>query len=220
MTYRWRIALCFEPMSIVECRVTQSIFRATPAVPRPHVAARATLRAPGNLPYLIDNLWEWLRPDGYPCRRTAAFASPTPDLAAASQGSADPFISSVVLPRGWRVAQLTAGEERHDAKHHRDVAALRKAVMNALGQDWLALPSQQKGSESLLFVPCLQKDEVQSIVETSELLSAELIRDASTFWRDIALTEFPSIADDIGEIFFDVPPDGYRLESIEAAASA
>ena len=52
------------------------------------IPAATTSRPPGNVPYYVDNIWEWLRPEGAPSRRKAAFASPTPELAAAgAQGN-------------------------------------------------------------------------------------------------------------------------------------
>lgn len=38
-------------------------------------------RAPSNISYLVDNIWEWLRPDNKPSRRTAVYASPQKSLA-------------------------------------------------------------------------------------------------------------------------------------------
>ena len=46
--------------------------------------AKNTMRPPGNVPYIVDNLWEWKRPKGYPNRRYSVFASPKPSLASAS----------------------------------------------------------------------------------------------------------------------------------------
>lgn len=45
---------------------------------------RDTRRPPSNVPYVVDNLWEWARPDrpeAYPDRRKSKFASPKPDQA-------------------------------------------------------------------------------------------------------------------------------------------
>lgn len=33
-------------------------------------------RIPLNVPYLVDNIWEWLRPDNMPKRRRSVYASP------------------------------------------------------------------------------------------------------------------------------------------------
>jgi hypothetical protein len=40
---------------------------------------QTTRRPPGNIPYIVDNLWEWMRPDSFPCRRHSVFASPMGD---------------------------------------------------------------------------------------------------------------------------------------------
>jgi len=42
---------------------------------------RDTMRPPGNIPYIVDNLWEWQRPDEYPNRRFSAYGSPNQSLA-------------------------------------------------------------------------------------------------------------------------------------------
>lgn len=40
-----------------------------------------TMRPPGNVPYVVDNLWEWKRPERCADRRRSAFGSPRADLA-------------------------------------------------------------------------------------------------------------------------------------------
>lgn len=109
---------------------------------------------------------------------------------------------------------MAVGAERRDAKLHRDVGALRKIVVDALGHEWLALSSQGKLPEAFLFAPCLSKEEVQFVFDSSKVLSPAQIHEASSFWSDVVLTSFPAISDAIGEIFFEVPPDGYRLEPL------
>ena len=42
---------------------------------------QSTIRVPSNVPYVVDNLWESLRPKNMPSRRHAIYASPTPELA-------------------------------------------------------------------------------------------------------------------------------------------
>ena len=39
-------------------------------------------RPPVSVPNVVDNLWEWARPERFPSRRFAVFASPSPELAA------------------------------------------------------------------------------------------------------------------------------------------
>lgn len=190
------------------------IYRATPSAPRAQVTAKPTIRAPGNVPYLVDNLWEWLRPAEFPSRRTAAFASPSEELARMSQASPQCFVSRVILPEGWPVAQLVGGADRHDVKNHADVTGLRKIIMEQLGSDWLALPVQERGPEATLFTPCLRAQEVEDVIRNSTSLKADDLKSVSTFWKDVALTSYPSITDEIGEIFFEVPADGYRLENV------
>jgi hypothetical protein len=67
------------------------------AVPRenfnPDVIGRAhaTRRVPSNVPFVVDNLWEYLRPEHLPSRRHAIYASPTPELALQNASVAGPL---------------------------------------------------------------------------------------------------------------------------------
>jgi hypothetical protein len=86
---------------------------------RPDIASQlkktyATKRPPGNIPYLVDNLWEWKRPDGYPCRRSAAYASPQPYLAQDS-GASGCTVFRVELMEGFLLCQLQGYK---DSKFH------------------------------------------------------------------------------------------------------
>ena len=45
---------------------------------------RNSVRLPVNVPYVVDNLWEHLRPGSMPSRRHSVYASPTPQQALAS----------------------------------------------------------------------------------------------------------------------------------------
>jgi len=46
-------------------------------------------RPPVSVPNLVDNLWEWARPEHFPSRRFAIFASPSPESAAERQKRRD-----------------------------------------------------------------------------------------------------------------------------------
>lgn len=188
------------------------LFRAVRPPVKSPVLPRTTKRAPTNVPYLVDNLWEWTRPEEYPSRRTAVFAAPTPELAAASQPpGADVVVCRLELPADWPVAQITRAPTRHDARYHPDGRALVRAVMTALGQDWLELSADQRGPEGRLFQPCLEKAEVEAVLAQSALLDANAIRVAVAFWGDVDLLTAETMSDPEGEVFFGSPCGGYDL---------
>ena len=45
------------------------------------VPSLLTTRAPGDVPFFVDSLWNWRRSESYPTRRQSVCASPTPELA-------------------------------------------------------------------------------------------------------------------------------------------
>lgn len=75
-------------------------------------------RTPQNVPYVVDNLWEWARPYGMPSRRGCAYASPTPELARenAGNGPLDVFQLVEIAPDSILV-QIPPS----DAKRHSDI---------------------------------------------------------------------------------------------------
>lgn len=173
-----------------------------------------TSRAPGNVPYYVDNIWEWLRPDNAPSRRRAAFASPTPELAAAgAQGDvADAW--RVELVDGQSAYQIIRGQNPHDAKYHADIARLKSLIIGDLRHcSWFDLPLSERRPELDLFVPCVSQVDVRAIVESSTRLDLEMLKAACTFWSDVE--EFDprqGPPHPTGEIFFD---GAYRLVRIE-----
>jgi hypothetical protein len=175
-----------------------------------HVQRRSTWRPPVNVPYVVDNLWEWVRPEGYPSRRMAAFASPSIKEVKISQPADRPvFVYRVKLPAGSKVAQLRG---HIDSKLHPEVDGLRRFIMVALGDKWSSLKSADKGSEALLFCPCLHANEVDSIVSKSKLLAVSGLREKIRYWSDIRLiVPEQDPMSPSGEIFFSVPEDGYDL---------
>ena len=178
------------------------------------IPAAITSRPPGNVPYYVDNIWEWLRPEGAPSRRKAAFASPTPELAAAgAQGNvADAWC--VELVEAQFAYQITKCEHPHDAKYHPDIARLKGLIIRALrANSWFDLPLSQRKPELDLFAPCLSKSDVQDILEASTKLEAEQVKSASTFWQDVEIFDpMNAPPHPTGEIFFE---GAYRLVRIE-----
>lgn len=177
-------------------------------------APATTSRAPGNVPYYVDNIWEWLRPDGAPSRRRAAFASPTPELAATgAQGDvADAW--RVELVDGQSAYQIVKGESPQDAKYHGDIARLKSLIIGELRRcSWFDLPLSERKPELDLFVPCVSQADMQAIVDASTRLDAETLRAACSFWSDVeAFDSRNEPPHPTGEIFFD---GAYRLVRIE-----
>lgn len=157
------------------------------------------VRLPGNVPYLVDNLWELTRPDEKPSRRHAVYASPTAALAldgAAGVGRAqDGFIACRVKFRtAPKMFQLSVA----DARYHPDVRKLQNAVHAKLaGQPDIGL--EGKLCLAPLFVPGM----------TAEELNAAMSDNAGLRDLVMELAALVSIWDDasnsmIGELFFEI----------------
>src|SRR5215468_6363143 len=98
---------------------TIDIFRAVlEAHERPNRLLRTgdIMRPPLKVPYVVDNLWEWVRPECYPSRRFSAFASPQPDLAK-EQGAKEGGVYRVEFRGHRRICQLKG---YRNAKDHPD----------------------------------------------------------------------------------------------------
>lgn len=163
-----------------------------------------TRRVPKNIPYLIDNLWEYLRPVTMPSRRHVLLASPSPEQARDSGSPTMPGgrLYRVTLPRGGTICQIP----QNDAKHHPDVSNHRRineVLLAALGGQEFIDGDLARKSVFPLWSPCLLKDEVASILDTigDPGLVGRLQTELS-FWRDAAVvdptgpTSFPN-----GEVF-------------------
>jgi hypothetical protein len=164
------------------------------------------------VPYIVDNLWEWKRPDGFPCRRTSVYASPTPELAIGS-GRKDSQAFRVKFVGCYRLAQIRGMD---DAKKHGDCRQLRNLILKKLDQGWLDGGMREKEKAGRLWLPCLTRDEVEALLTEVEVLKPirNEIWDAITFWNDVVLIKEGSPAPDpIGEFFFEAE-DGYQLTPI------
>jgi hypothetical protein len=179
--------------------------------------AHKTMRPPLNVPYIVDNLWEWKRPHEYPNRRFSVFASPTKALAIASAGT-EKIPCTVELTGRFKICQLYGSQafNNEDSKYHSDCRKLREILLNKLGQSWIDGTLAQKKAIGRLWMPCLRKEEVDSLFESVETLHQ--IRDeifsGITYWNDIVLLkESDSLPDERGEVFFE-PVDGYWLHPL------
>lgn len=170
---------------------------------------RQTMRPPGNVAYIIDNLWEWKRPESYPNRRYSVFASPSVDRAL--QSAEKNAIAYVVSITGnYKMCQLKGIE---DSKYHPDCKKLRKFMLKKLGQKWIDRDLDLKTDAGRLWMPCLRKEEVDALFDEADVLKKirREIYDAITYWDDVLLVRpGEPISDQKGEIFFEAF-DGYRL---------
>jgi hypothetical protein len=174
-----------------------------------------TRRPPGNVPYLVDNIWEWLRPEGFPCRRHCAYASPTPALALAcisvSPEQKNEFVVTTVTFHGRvTIAQLP----EQDAKYHPDVKALPKLILDFLGPEWRSRAVGDRLGMAPLFLPVVSKEEIEDVfgdIKGGDELR-EMIRAKSRFWHDAVLLTptDKTLSHPEGELFFEAF-DGYRL---------
>jgi hypothetical protein len=178
--------------------------------PRTMEFPRATTnRSPGNVPYIVDNIWEWLRPAAMPSRRRSAFASPAPELAAKAAGLEQKNVYVVELLEGQNCAQLFTCDDPSDARHHPDVKRIRRAIdSKILPKGWLDKPAGARGPIGALFLPCLEKAEVEACLQGVDV---EPLREACSFWDDVILLDKSGELHESGEIFFE---GAYALRSV------
>lgn len=185
------------------------IYRAVSSVYIDGYRAATSLRPPGNVPYLVDNLWEWARPEQFVSRRRSAFASPRVELAAASANLNTSDVYEISVEVGRTACQIVRPEGIPDAKFHPDVQRLRKLIITLLPRDWFALPARQRADIAPLFLPCASQSDIHDVLDGSGYFIAEEIKEAVTLWRDVQIFDMSAEPiDDTGEIFFDGP---YRL---------
>ena len=165
---------------------------------------QATPRAPSNVPYVVDNLWEYLRPEVMPSRRHAVYASPTPELALQNASSAgvdrsEYVVCEVHIQGTYRMAQLAVV----DARHHTDVYALPKAIIAALGRDFGLLPCALRHCVGPLFMPYLGASEMTILCDEHTLVRecVEKVCKLSSFWLTASTQANPLSS---GELFFEL----------------
>lgn len=166
-------------------------------------------RVPSNVPPLVDNLWEWARPQAFPSRRSSAFGSPT----AAQALSSGPPLGVACLV--WLRPQFKLAQLRHcsDARNHPDVAALLKLFIL---QSSPAVSSVISTLQTPLATPFVVEAALRALGDEVP----QAILEAITLWRDCLLWEnfAPSTYDPIGEFFFEAP-SGYILIPLDPDSS-
>jgi hypothetical protein len=178
-------------------------------------AWRPSMRLPVNVPYVVDNLWEWLRPASMPCRRHAVYASPSPELAlenAARHPNRAAHTAYLVDISGeFLVAQLP----QKDAREHPDIRRIQQ-----LAQDrqpaWAAMSWEARQRVAMLFAPGCTKADFGRVIEEDDAM-ASFVKEAtvlSTFWADAR----GDIGHGDGELFFELQhPATYRLRPLAEA---
>lgn len=172
----------------------------------------ATRRVPGNVPYLVDNLWEWARPDHCPSRRYAVYASPSPELAHEAGGAVGGSVYRVEFLGDVRAAQV----QQKDARFHPEAMgsqSLNRFVIRLLGQNWVDAPLAEKLSLAPLWSPCLSREEVESVIADSALAPhREAIGSQIKFWSDVQmLSQDHQLPYAEGEVFFEAASWQYIL---------
>lgn len=162
-----------------------------------------TIRVPRNVPYVVDNLWEWKRPDGYPCRRHSVYASPTPELAQES-GPRDGQLYQVEFKK--EVNCLIGQLGNADSKNHPDCQKLPKLLFKLLGQGWIDGSLAGKEESGRLWIPCLRKEEVELLFHSEPLaIIKDRVWDEISYWNDVRIVSLDaaSLPYPQGEIFIE-----------------
>lgn len=173
---------------------------------------RKTRRPPVNVPYVVDNLWEWVRPEGYPNRRYSAYASPAGEIALKLVGNdTRPYL--VEFNGNYLLCQV---KDHEDSKDHTECKQIRKLLLDKIGILWASENLQTKESIGRLFIPCLTKEDVDKIFQENDLLRKykDDLRQAIKYWDNVYLINpGEEIPDPVGEIFFEAF-DGYYLREL------
>jgi hypothetical protein len=212
-----------------------SIYRAEEGVEKDslkRIKDRDTRRPPGNVSYVVDNLWEWVRseewPD-YPNRRNSKFASPTPEQALRSADLPEDSYEHVFEIEFVGCPVIAQLPEFVDAKHHPDCRKLRKLLIDKLDGEnhkffWPSKKMEEKHPVGQLFQPCLTSEEVEHIFNTVDEFSSQdknEIREKVTYWDDLELIDPDSLYNQEGEVLFQFKDpkdgDGFWRRPIEEA---
>lgn len=188
------------------------LFRSVPQETDLHAVIRtqtATMRPPGNVAYVVDNLWEWKRPPQFPSRRFAAFASPSSALAAAC-GPPGGAVGRIRFLGAFQLCQLQGWA---DSKLHPECKSLPKLLLHELGRDWVSAPLAHKQAAGQLWFPSLTADEVEGLFAHVPKLQClrTTIEAAIRYWDSVVLVEDPAVLPTAeGEVFF-TAEDGYSV---------
>jgi hypothetical protein len=172
------------------------------------IVARKTARAPTNVPYIVDNLWEWKRPSLYPNRRLSVYASPAPELAKKWGGSGLGEVYRVEM----KPPHMAAQAQVEDSRDHDECKKLPKLLIGMLGEKWTDESLESRTEVGRLWMPCLKKQEIEYLFDSVDALRAikEAIWEAVSYWDDVSILHDSGSVSGSGEIFFE-PVSGYKL---------
>lgn len=167
-------------------------------------------RLPANVPYFVDNLWEFTRPHDKPSRRHAVYASPTPELAlAGAAGDNRPKEGFIAC----RVVCLTPPKTFQcsvsDARGHSDIKSLKQAIQDQFaGRTPLAFETRL--ALAPIFIPGITRHELAEAMEQNATLRdfVNTLASTVTLWTDT-----PDLAS--GELFFEIEKgNAYSLQPV------
>lgn len=190
------------------------MYRAVPRAghdPRQQHTCLTTQRMPGNIPYFVDNIWEWLRPAGAPSRRHAVYASPTVELAldnaSAGRLPRHDYVACEILlcADAVKIAHLGVS----DARQHQDIHRLL-TIATTLAAGFADGPVADKARFAPLFLPGVRQDEITAFFQSGKAPEGleQRLRAACAFWDTATLQVNPQCN---GEMFFWIPPDAHYL---------
>jgi len=174
---------------------------------------RKTMRPPGHVPYVVDNLWEWKRPKNYPCRRRSVFASPQASLAK-ELGSENGTVFRVEFKGEYNLCQV---KKYKDSKFHPECNTLKKLLFDLLGKDWVNTELNEKEEFGRLWMPCLTRNQMNYLFGENEKLRKirENLYNAIKYWEDVILIRKDmSLPYNDGELFFEAV-NGYYLRALK-----
>jgi hypothetical protein len=156
-------------------------------------------RVPRSVPILIDNIWESLRPPGLPSRRSSAFGSPSPTLAA-QFGPPGGVVGQVFIRPPCIIAQIACCS---DASLHPDIDVASYIIHHS----GLPIELIRKVSSRIL-----AGNDVTELLAGFPGVQGSL-REAVAMWSQCI--EVPlgtqKAPDEIGEFIFEAPA-GYHVE--------
>jgi hypothetical protein len=170
------------------------MYRAVPIIDLPAKAVLRRLptsRVPVNISYLVDNIWERLRPHYAPSRRQAIFASPSAKqaLESASQSGASDNVVCELIVRDvdCRVAHLS----EPDAKYHRDVKHLTAVASPLFASLFHNMPDNEKLVYAPLFMPGTSAETTMAILRRPELAPLAAVAASCTMWKEASFEPVP-----------------------------
>lgn len=166
-----------------------------------------TNRVPSNVPYLVDNIWEYLRPAEAPSRRQAIYASPDPEQtlksASVSQSEDNPLLVCEVQieDEGCRIAHLSVS----DARYHPDIQRIMWFASRFFARMFAGLGEAQHLGYAPLFMPATSAAIIGQLLARPELAELHEVARTCTIWKEAKFHVVPSHD---GELFFELSDAG------------